>query len=76
MGSEVISQVSGPLPGRGASQPTSAEWSQADGRRDGRSVQNDGPAGVPGHPPDVSGPDDGAADGHHRLPLQLHARPS
>lgn len=76
MGSEVISQVSGPLPGRGAAQPALAEWSPRGGGRDRRSVPHDGPAGVPGHPPDVSGPDDGAADGHHRLPLQLHARPS
>lgn len=76
MGSEVISQVSGPLPGRGAAQPASAQRSQRGGGRDRRPVQNDGPAGVPRHPADVSGPDDGAADGHHRLPLQLHARPS
>lgn len=76
MGSEVISQVSGPLPGRGASQPAFAEQWRRGRRRDGRPVQNDGPAGVPGRPLDVSRPDDGAADGHHRLPLQLHARPS
>lgn len=76
MGSEVIPQVSGPLPGCGAAQPTFTEWPQRGRGRDRRSVQNDGPAGVQGRPPDVSGPDDGAAGGHHRLPLQLHARPS
>lgn len=70
MGSEVadVSEVSEPLSGCGASQSACRGSQWRGGRRRWRSVQTDGPAGVPGLPPDICGDDDGAADGHHHLP--------